>query len=186
MVKRKRNNQSPTSTIGVTSAAAAPRTPPCPRRSRRSGRKVTHYSASPVDFISTPGKLTLDETPANLDGESLPPESPYKCPAAVGIPDPRPARVLANKDKDKYDEGYDFDGVIGPFLDAVEKETTAGVEIEDVDKGLPMSMGGDGTDTLRCIFLFPGSFIFCQKSKGITEEHELLRDSLFLHRNSPH
>ena len=102
-VVRNRNNLSPTSTIGVTSAAAAPRTAPRtprhPRRSQCSRRKVTH--ASPGGLFSTARRSALNETPASVDGASLPPDSPYKCPAAVGIPDPSTARVLKNKDEKK-------------------------------------------------------------------------------------
>ena len=80
----------------------------------------------------------------------LPPESPnqspYKCPPAVGIPDPKPVRAIKNTDEDKFNEGYDSDGEIGPFFDAVEDEINADVEVDDVDDGLPTSMGGDGTD----------------------------------------
>ena len=149
-VVRNRNNLSPASTIGVTSAAAAPaprpRTPPRPRRSRRSQRNVLRLSAPRAAICLTPGRSVLNETPASVGGASLPPDSPYKCPAAVGIPDPSTARVLKNKDEKKYDEGYDSDGEIGPFFDAIADEIRAGVEIEDVDEGLPTTMGGDGTD----------------------------------------
>ena len=104
-VVRNRNNLSPTSTIGVTSAAAAPRTAPRtprhPRRSRRSRRKVTHACASPGGPFSTPRRSVLNETPASVDGASLPPDSPYKCPVAVGIPDLSTARVLKNKEEKK-------------------------------------------------------------------------------------
>ena len=133
-VQRNRNNQSPTSTIGVTSAAAAPLTPPRPRRSQRSQRPQRNVT-----------RACYDESPATLDGASLPPESPYqspyKCPPAVGIPDPKPARAIKNTDEDKFNEGYDSDGEIGPFFDAVEDEINADVEVDDVDDGLPTSMG---------------------------------------------
>ena len=50
----------------------------------------------------------------------------------------------------------------------------------------PIAPGQGHPWQLGCIFLFTGYFFFCQKSKGMTEEQELLRNSLFLRRNSSH
>jgi len=84
-------------------------------------------------------------------GSSLPPESPYKespheTTEAVGIPNSNPCRIIANTDENKYEEGYDSDGALGPFYDAVAGEVDIDAFVDDVDLGLPESMGGDGTD----------------------------------------
>ena len=76
----------------------------------------------------------------------MPPESPYKITDEPGINEPPPARVISNADDDKYEEGYDSEGEIGPFFDAVADEIEANVEVEDEDAGLPTTMGGDGTN----------------------------------------
>ena len=64
----------------------------------------------------------------------------------MGIPNSNPCRIIANTDENKYEEGYDSDGAIGPFYDAVAGEVDIDAFVDDVDLGLPESMGGDGTD----------------------------------------
>ena len=72
------------------------------------------------------------------------------------------------------------------------KEVTLSADVMKIT-GIPFLMTiskrikfGTAGKLLGCIFLFTGYFFFCQKSKGITEEQELLRNSLFLRRNSSH
>jgi hypothetical protein len=78
----------------------------------------------------------------------LPPKSPQKATAfivdAVWIPTPKNAREITNRDESKYEDGYDLDGAIGPFLDAIADQTTKSVL--DEDDALPASMveGGRG------------------------------------------
>ena len=62
------------------------------------------------------------------------------------IPNPKVAQIIVNKDEDKYNNGYNSDGAIGPFLDAAAEEYILEGNIGDVDAGLPKSIGGDGTD----------------------------------------
>ena len=61
----------------------------------------------------------------------------------MGIPTSKPPRKIKNVDESKWEEGYDSDGEIGPFLDAVAGETTRGVEEED-EGFVPASMVRDG------------------------------------------
>ena len=41
---------------------------------------------------------------------------------SVGIPKSKPFRAITKINKLTYDNGYDLDGDLGPFLDAVEEE----------------------------------------------------------------
>ena len=93
------------------------------------------------------GDGTDGESAAAPDDACMPPESPYRISATPGIPDPKPVREILNKDEEKYEDGYDTEGEKGPFYDAVEDELAAPIEADQVDHGLPTSMGGDGTDT---------------------------------------
>ena len=93
------------------------------------------------------GDGTDGENAAAPDDACMPPESPYRISATPGIPDPKPVREILNKDEEKYEDGYDTEGEKGPFYDAVEDELAAPIEADQVDHGLPTSMGGDGTDT---------------------------------------
>ena len=62
----------------------------------------------------------------------MPPPSPAKFSVeAVGIPTCTPARKIKNLNEKSYEKGYDSDGEIGPFFDAVENESRVGVEEED-------------------------------------------------------
>ncbi len=83
----------------------------------------------------------------------MPPPSPCR-PAnfavgAVGIPTSKPSRKIKNVDENKWEEGYDSDGELGPFLDAVVDQ--GGVDVEGEDDGLPDSMvvvgSGSGNTT---------------------------------------
>ena len=104
---------SPASTIGVASATPAPARA-SPRRSV--ARQSTEASvASPsqcgppiVDGGQSPARL--GPSPAKNPGFSVEP---------VGIPTSKPPRKIKNVDESKWEEGYDSDGEIGPFLDAV-------------------------------------------------------------------
>lgn len=75
----------------------------------------------------------------------MPPAKKAKSPSiaieAVGIPTSGETRVIKNLDENKYDEGYDSDGEIGPFVDAIVNEPDRDVEDEDVD--LPPTMLGE-------------------------------------------
>ena len=78
----------------------------------------------------------------------MPPKSPQKDAAfildAVGIPTPKNAREITNRDESKYEDGYDSDEAIGPFLGAIADQTAKSVLNED--DALPASMveGGMG------------------------------------------
>jgi len=98
--------------------------------------------------------LQRSESAALVGGASLPPKSPQKDEKfivhAVGIPTPKNAREITNRDESKYEDGYDSDGAIGPFLDAIADQTMKSVL--DEDDALPASMleGGEGmADPIR-------------------------------------
>lgn len=143
------NVDSPTSTIGLSSAAPAP--------TRRSPRRTVamqsiERSDGPV-FPYAPSLTGGGQSPAVLGGASMPPPSPCR-PAnfavgAVGIPTSKPSRKIKNVDENKWEEGYDSDGELGPFLDAVVDQ--GGVDVEGEDDGLPDSMvvvgSGSGNTT---------------------------------------
>ena len=83
-----------------------------------------------------------------IDGASMPPRSPKKRRAfvveAVGIPTRVSSRIINNIDESMYEKGYDSDGAIGPFMDAVQNEKRMEVEDEDEQDGvLPASMVDD-------------------------------------------
>ncbi len=79
----------------------------------------------------------------------MPPPSPAKTARFfvedVRIPTSKPPRKIKNLDESKWEEGYDSDGELGPFLDAIANQTTAGVEEED-EGFLPASMVGGGAE----------------------------------------
>ena len=77
----------------------------------------------------------------------LSPTKPYGFEVeAVGIPTSSQRRIIVNRDENKYEQGYDSDGEIGPFLDAVAGQKI--MDVEEEDKGLPLSMGGDGSEAV--------------------------------------
>jgi hypothetical protein len=88
-----------------------------------------------------------DQSPAVLGGASMPPPSPSRLAnfavGAVGIPTSQPPRKIKNVDENKWEEGYDSDGELGPFLDAVANQGT--VDVEGEDNELPDSMMGVGS-----------------------------------------
>jgi hypothetical protein len=63
---------------------------------------------------------------------------------AVGIPTPNNVQEITNRDESKYEDRYNLDGAIGPFLDAIADQTMKSVL--DEDDALPTSMleGGRG------------------------------------------
>jgi hypothetical protein len=81
-----------------------------------------------------------------VGGACLPPPSPAKIDenlhTAVGIPTSKPARSITNLNENRWDEGYDSDGQIGPFFDAVAEEED--VDIAADDDNLPQSMLEEG------------------------------------------
>eukprot|EP00566_Odontella_aurita_P025038 CAMPEP_0113569148 /NCGR_PEP_ID=MMETSP0015_2-20120614/24244_1 /TAXON_ID=2838 /ORGANISM="Odontella" /LENGTH=107 /DNA_ID=CAMNT_0000471769 /DNA_START=156 /DNA_END=476 /DNA_ORIENTATION=- /assembly_acc=CAM_ASM_000160 len=94
-----------------------------------------------------PGVVVKARSPARLGGASMPPPSPTNTARfsvePVGIPTSKPPRKIKNLDESTWEDGYDSDGELGPFLDAVAGQTTRGVEEED-EGFIPASMGGDG------------------------------------------
>ena len=63
---------------------------------------------------------------------------------AVGIP-PQPIvqkLTMTAADEEKYDDGYDSDGDVGPFFDAVNNEPDEEELLEKEGESLPVSMGG--------------------------------------------
>ena len=119
------NGTPPASTIGLASA-----TQPRPRRSAR--RDVAMHPTEPsVASTVHCGQSVMDneENPPVLGGSSMPPLSTKKkddnlpfALNAVGIPTSKPSRKIKNMDVTSYEEGYDSDGEMGPFYDAVAGE----------------------------------------------------------------
>ena len=67
-----------------------------------------------------------EENPPVLGGAYMPPSSPQKkkdnlpfALKAVGIPTSKRSRKIKSIDVTSYEEGYDSDGEMGPFYDAV-------------------------------------------------------------------
>ena len=56
--------------------------------------------------------------------------------------------MIANGNDAAYKEGHNSDGERELFFDAVTEEGDTNVKINNIDVGLPMSMGGDGTDAM--------------------------------------
>ena len=142
------NVDSPQSTIGISSAAPAS-TRMSPHRSV--AMQSVERSDGPV-FPYGPSLAGGEQSPAVLGGASMPPPSPCRQQnfpvGAVGIPTSQQPRKINNIDENKWEEGYDSDGEIGPFLDAVEDQ--GGVDVEGEDDELPNSMvagGGSGNTT---------------------------------------
>ena len=133
-----RNGPSPSSTIGMSSAKS--------RESRQSPQKMAPNESVMVRDMpispQTRGRTHSIESPAVLGGASLPPPSPEKSPhfyvEAVGIPTSSRYRIIKNRDESTYDDGYDSDMNVGPFLDAIMNESDRTEEEEDED--LPASM----------------------------------------------
>jgi len=141
-----RRDPSPTSTLGVESATRA-----VSRRAHVDELPKRCGIGSSISAIPG-GQSSEDESnrspmPPNA---MMPPPSPKKrrtiVVATVGIPTSKVARVIKNMDEDKWNQGYDSDGELGPFFDAVENEPDGGVEEEDEQDGvLPPSMLGIST-----------------------------------------
>ena len=119
--------------------AVAPRSPPL-QPSRRRRRSVSNTTPALPHRKSARSKYYV--SPVSTGGASLPPLLPHKLlSGVVGIPDAGPSRVITKTEENKYEEGYDSNGEIGPFFDAVKNEINMDVDIEDCDEGLPVSMG---------------------------------------------
>ena len=129
---------STSSTLGVSSTAGAVTRRSSPRKLAMQSMEGSASSPPP----SSGSSLQRSESTALVGGASLPPKSPQKDAAfildAVGIPTPKNAREITNRDESKYEDGYDSDGAIGPFLDAIADQTTKSVL--DEDDALPASM----------------------------------------------
>ena len=132
------NGRSPASTIGVSSANSQP--------TRQSPHhQATRTPESGVDTPVRPYRRNGDhqgQSPPLVGGASLPPFSPAsEAPFtinAVGIPTSENARETKNRDEKTYDDGYDSDGQLGPFLDAIANEPD--ITEDDEDGDLPPSM----------------------------------------------
>ena len=81
---------------------------------------IVHYGQSVMDN---------EENPPVLGGASMQPSSPQKkddnLPLAlndVGIPTSKPSQKIKNIDVTSYEEGYDSDGDMRPFYDAIAGE----------------------------------------------------------------
>ena len=135
--------------------AVAPWSPP-PQRSRRR-RSVALTDTTPARRKSARGKYY--ESPVLTGRAYLPPLSPYKLSGVVRIPYVGPSCAITNTDGNKYAERYDSDSEIGPSFDAVKNEINVDVNIEDSNEGLPMSMGGNGTDASPAASDYSGWFI---------------------------
>ena len=133
-----RNGPSPSSTIGMSSAKS--------RESCQSPQKMAPDEFVMVRDMSISPQTRCHthciESPAVLGGASLPPPSPKKSPhfyvEAVGIPTSKRHRNITNCNESTYNDGYDSDGNVGPFLDAIMNESDRTEEDEDED--LPASM----------------------------------------------
>ena len=133
-----RNGPSPSSTIGMSSAKS--------RESCQSPQKMAPDEFVMVRDMSISPQTRCHthciESPAVLGGASLPPPSPEKSPhfyvEAVGIPTSKRHRNITNRNELTYNDGYDSDGNVGPFLDAIMNESDRTEEEEDDD--LPASM----------------------------------------------
>ena len=61
----------------------------------------------------------------------------------AGIPTSKPSQIIVNTDESKFEQGYDSDSDIGPFMNAVTDDQGIGAEDDDEQEGvLPASMVG--------------------------------------------
>ena len=101
---------------------------------------IEGYAAAPS--LPSGSNMQWSRSATLVWGISLPPKSPQKNTAfmvdAVGIPTSKNAREIMKWDESKYNDGYDSDGAMVPFLDAIADQTKKSVL--DEDDALPASM----------------------------------------------
>ena len=85
-------------------------------------RPIDEYVASTAHY----GPSVMDNSEISMvnGGEMMPPLSPCLdagfARVSVGIPKSKPSHAITKTNKLTYKNGYDSDGELGPFLDAVE------------------------------------------------------------------